>query len=252
MKFDGFTDKVALVTGAASGIGRCTTLQLAAAGASVLACDIDTLGLERLLDDVADTAGKVVPYELNVTDSSGCSEAVDTALSEFGRLDVLCNIAGVAATDHFHAITDEDWARVMSVNVNSVFYLSRAAIPALKQSKGCIVNLASISGLMGQAYTSAYCASKGAVIMLTKSLAIEYAKYGIRVNAVCPGGVNTPLVANFSAPEDIDFTLMQRYSPLTEMSEPGEVADLVMFLASDAARSINGVAMPIDTGTSAG
>ncbi len=249
MRFEG---KVALVTGAASGIGRCTALQIAAEGGQVLACDIDTAGLTSLVEASAGSAGVISAFELNVTDSARCNAAVDAVCEQFGKLDVLCNIAGVVQTNHFHDLTDADWDRVMSINVNSVFYLCRAAIPKLKQSRGNIVNLASVAGIMGQAYTASYCASKAAVVMLTKSLAIEYAAAGIRANAICPGGVNTPLVAKFSAPDDVDFNLMARYMPLTEMSEPEEVADLVLFLASDAARSINGVAMPIDSGVSAG
>jgi meso-butanediol dehydrogenase/(S,S)-butanediol dehydrogenase/diacetyl reductase len=244
-----FSGKTVLITGAASGIGRASAQAFAAEGASLYLCDINGEGLQAVSDALP---GQVKTRVLDVTSSADCRAAVDEAVTEFGQLDVLCNIAGIAKTHHFHDTTDEQWDQILAVNLSSVMYLSRAAIPHLLKQKGNIVNMASIAGLMGQAYTSGYCASKAAVVMLSKSIALEYAKQGLRCNAICPGGVQTELVQKFSAPEDVNFELMARYMPLTEMAEAEDVANAVLFLASQDARHINGVALPLDSGVSAG
>lgn len=244
-----FLGKTVLITGAASGIGRASAQAFAAEGASLYLCDINAEGLQAVADALP---GSVKTKVLDVTSSADCRAAVEEAVTEFGQLDVLCNIAGIAKTHHFHDTTDEQWDQLLAVNLSSVMYLSRAAIPHLLKQKGNIVNMASIAGLMGQAYTSGYCASKAAVVMLSKSIALEYAKQGLRCNAICPGGVQTELVQKFSAPEDVNFELMARYMPLTEMAEAEDVANAVLFLASQDARHINGVALPLDSGVSAG
>ena len=244
-----FSGKTVLITGAASGIGRATAQAFATEGANLFLCDINCEGLEAVAKALP---GKVATRLLDVSSSADCRGAVAEAVEAFGQLDVLCNIAGIAMTHHFHELTDDQWDKIVGVNVSSVVYLSRAAIPHLIKQKGNIINMASIAGLMGQAYTSAYCATKSAVVMLTKSIALEYAKQGVRCNAICPGGVQTDLVKNFSAPEDVDFNLMARYMPLTEMAEAEDVANSVLFLASDDARHLNGVALPLDGGVSAG
>ncbi len=244
-----FNDKVVFITGAASGIGRACALRYAAEGAKLYLCDINAEGLETLKAELSSPAQTRV---LDVRQSADCRAAIEDCAAHFGKLDVLCNIAGIAMTHHFHDISDEEWDRIVAINVSSVVYLSRAAIPYLKASRGNIVNLASIAGLMGQAYTTAYCATKSAVVMLSKSIALEYAKDGLRCNALCPGGVQTPLVDGFSAPEDVDFNLMARYMPLTEMAEANDAADSVLFLSSNEARHINGVALALDGGVSAG
>lgn len=244
-----FSGKTVLITGAASGIGRASAQGFAAEGASLYLCDINGEGLQGVADALP---GQVKTRVLDVTSSADCRAAVEEAATEFGQLDVLCNIAGIAKTHHFHDTTDEQWDQILAVNLSSVMYLSRAAIPHLLKQKGNIVNMASIAGLMGQAYTSGYCASKAAVVMLSKSIALEYAKQGLRCNAICPGGVQTELVQKFSAPEDVNFELMARYMPLTEMAEAEDVANAVLFLASQDARHINGVALPLDSGVSAG
>ncbi len=244
-----FSGKTVLITGAASGIGRASAQAFAAEGASLYLCDINGEGLQAVAEALPT---QVKTRVLDVTRSADCRAAVEEAVSAFGQLDVLCNIAGIAKTHHFHETTDEQWDQILAVNLSSVMYLSRAAIPHLLKQKGNIVNMASIAGLMGQAYTSGYCASKAAVVMLSKSIALEYAKQGLRCNAICPGGVQTELVQKFSAPEGVNFELMARYMPLTEMAEAEDVASAVLFLASNDARHINGVALPLDSGVSAG
>lgn len=240
-----FVNKVALVTGAASGIGRATAIRLASEGASVFLADINADGL-------ADTAAALPDgcdsecATLNVADSAACNAAVAACVSRFGRLDVLCNIAGIPICENLTDISDEQWHRATGVNLDGVFFMSRAAMPHLLETKGNIVMMSSSAGLVGQAYNSAYCATKAGVLMFGKALALEYGKQGVRVNSVCPGFVKTPLTSGFSVPEGADPELMARLMPLTEGAEPEEIAGAVAYLASDEARFVTGVALPID------
>ena len=246
-----FTGKVALVTGAGSGIGRATALRLASEGARVALADIN----ERSLADTcaALAAGsEAISVVTDVRDSAACDAAVAACVDRFGQLDILCNIAGIALCQHLTDISDEQWQRVMDINLNGVFFMCRAAIPRLVESKGCIVNMSSSAGLEGQVYNSAYCASKAGVLMFTKALAIEFSKQEVRVNAVCPGMVKTPLTENFAMPDNADMQLMGKLFPLLEGAEPEEIAAAVAYLASAEARFITGAALPIDGAQTAG
>lgn len=236
---------VALITGAASGIGRATAIRLAEEGAAVFLCDINEDGLAETVAALP-AGSQSEAHSLDVTDSNACNNAVDACVARFGQLDVLCNIAGIAMCSHMTEITDEQWRRTLSINVDGVFFMSRAAMPHLLARKGNIVNMASSAGLGGQAYNSAYCASKAAVVMFSKSLALEYGKQGLRVNAVCPGFVKTPLTAAFSMPDGADPELMAKLMPLTDGAEPAEIATAVAYLASPGARFINGITLPVD------
>ena len=246
-----FDNKVALVTGAASGIGRATAIRLAAEGAAVFLADINQDGLAETVAALP-AGSNSATFELNVTDSAACAAAVEACVSTMGKLDILCNIAGIAICDNLTNITDEQWHRAVGINLDGVFFMCRAALPHLLQSRGNIVNMSSSAGLVGQAYNSAYCATKAGVLMFSKSLAIEYGKQGVRVNAVCPGFVKTPLSANFNMPEDVDMDLMAKLMPLSEGAEPDEVAASVAYLASDEARFVTGIALPIDGAQTAG
>ncbi len=246
-----FENKVALVTGAASGIGRATALRLANEGAAVFLADINQDGLNKTVSALPDNC-RSATFELNVTDSAACNAAVAACIDEFGKLDTLCNIAGIALCDNMTSITDEQWHRAVSINLDGVFFMCRAAIPQLLETKGSIVNMSSSAGLVGQAYNSAYCATKAGVLMFSKSLAIEYGKQGVRVNCVCPGFVKTPLTDAFNMPEDVDMDLMGKLMPLTEGAEPEEIAGSVAYLASDEARFVTGIALPIDGAQTAG
>ena len=246
-----FTGKVALVTGAGSGIGRATALRLASEGARVLLADINEQSLKdtrEALPAGSDAIGVVT----DVRDSASCSAAVDACINSFGQLDILCNIAGIALCQHLTDISDEQWQRVMDINLNGVFFMCRSAIPSLVESKGCIVNMSSSAGLEGQVYNSAYCASKAGVLMFTKALAIEFSKQEVRVNAVCPGMVKTPLTENFAMPDNADMQLMGKLFPLLEGAEPEEIAAAVAYLASAEARFVTGAALPIDGAQTAG
>lgn len=245
-RFDG---KVALITGAASGIGRAVTLRLASEGAAVFAVDVNA----DLLAETASLAdGAVTTHTADLRDPAACLAAVDECLAAQGRLDVLGNIAGIARSEHVTDVSVEQYRTMMAVNVDAGFFLAQRAIPALLDTSGSIVNIASNAGLMGQAYTVAYCMTKGAVIQFTKALAMEYVKTGLRVNAIAPGGVDTPLTHNFSIPPDIDFALMQPYMGMRAMASADEVAALFAFVASDEARSIHGAILSIDNGLTAG
>jgi NAD(P)-dependent dehydrogenase (short-subunit alcohol dehydrogenase family) len=232
-----FQGKVALVSGAASGIGAAVVDRLVEEGAAVVACDITA------------TDGGVV---CDVRDAEACRGAVDETLARHGRLDVLANVAGVAAGNRIEDVTPDEWRRVIDVNLTGTFLLSQAALPALLETTGTIVNMASAAGLQATPYNAAYCASKGGVISLTKSMALELAKAGVRVNAVCPAAVDTPFLRGFALPDDADLTLLTRsMSPMGHLIDVAEVAAAVAYLASNDAATVNGTTLVIDGAASA-
>jgi meso-butanediol dehydrogenase/(S,S)-butanediol dehydrogenase/diacetyl reductase len=240
-----FADKVVLITGAGSGIGRATAVRFAAEGARLALGDINEAGL-RGTHELLDRPGAHQLRRFDVADEHACRAAVAAAVQQFGRLDVLCNIAGFAQPLHFTEIAAESWQRMLAVNLSGVFYMCQAAMPHLLETRGCIVNMASTAAIVGQAYNSAYCATKGGVLLLSKALAVEFAGRGVRVNAICPGGVNTPLSAAFKLPEGADMNLVGRLWPLIESAEPEEIAAAVAYLASTEARFITGEGLVID------
>ena len=247
-----FEDKVALITGAGSGIGRATAMRLAREGARVYLADIN----EEAMRETAIAIGKQADVEytvLNVTRQAQCQRAIEACVAHFGKLDVLCNIAGIALCRQFTEINSDEWQRVVDINLNGVFYLCQAAMPHLLETRGNIINMSSSAGREGQAYQAAYCATKAAVLMLSKSIAIEYAKQGVRANAICPGAVATPLTQNFAAPKNADMSLFKRMFPLTEpMAEAEEIAAAVAYLASEEARFVTGIDFAIDGAQTAG
>ena len=246
-----FSGKIALVTGAASGIGRATAARLASEGAAVMLADIDEAGMAQTAALLGSDA-RSTQLRLDVSDSENCQAAVNHCIAEFGQLDVLCNIAGVPLCEHLTSISDQQWQRQLDINLSGVFYMCRAAMPHLKETAGNIINMSSSAGLTGQAYMSAYCATKAGVLMFTKALAIEYAQYKVRVNCLCPGMVKTPLTQNFQVPSDADMMLMAKLNPLLEGAEPEEIAAAIAYLASDEARFVTGAALPIDGAQTAG
>jgi NAD(P)-dependent dehydrogenase (short-subunit alcohol dehydrogenase family) len=245
-RFDG---RVALVTGAGSGIGRATTLRLAEEGATVFALDIDE---GRLKETAALGGERVVTRPTDVTVVAECKAAVAEAVERFGRLDILGNVAGIAANAHVTDVTEADYRRMFGVNVDAYFFLAQAAIPHLLDANGVIVNIASNAGLMGQAFSVVYTMTKGAVVQLTKSLAMEYMKRPLRVVAIAPGGTDTALVRNFSMPEDVDWDLIGRYTSPRGFAKPEDIAALFCFLASDEAKNIHGAIVSSDNGLTAG
>ncbi len=246
-----FSGKVAVVTGAGSGIGRATAMRLAGEGAMVIGSDIDAGGLESTVEMIGEGAG-FHPVISDVRSRDACHELVASAVADHGRLDVLCNIAGVARGHRVGDVDQEVWDLISRVNVEGVFWMSQAALPHLESSGGCIVNMASNAGLMGQAYTVPYCASKGAVVLMTKAMAMEAMRTGVRVNAVAPGGVETNLAASFGFPDRADMELMGRCMGFRGMAQADDIASAVAYLASDEAHRIHGAVLSIDAGLTAG
>ena len=226
-----FEGKVALVSGAARGIGAAVAQRLTDEGATVVRSDI----------------GDGVDIVCDVRDPASCAQAMAFVLERHGRLDVLANVAGIGISRLIGELSPEEWRAVIDVNLTGTFLLSQAALPALIDTKGVIVNMGSVAGLRATPYNAAYCASKGGVIMLTKSMAIELAKAGVRVNAVCPGSVDTAFLRNFRVPEGADMSLLARAaSPMGRLIEPAEVAAAVAYLASDDAATVSGTTLVID------
>jgi meso-butanediol dehydrogenase/(S,S)-butanediol dehydrogenase/diacetyl reductase len=252
-RYDG---KRVLLTGAASGIGRAVTLRLASEGARVLALDIDEAGLAATAAMAGDT---VAVRRCDVTSATECRAAVAAAVAKLGGLDVLGNIAGVARGEHMTEVTEAAYRQMMGVNVDGYFFMAQAAIPHLLASASgdsgsapVIVNIASNAGLMGQAYTVVYCMSKGAVVQLTRALAMEFIKTPLRVVGIAPGGVDTGLVQGYQMPADIEWDLVMRYTGVRGLAQPDDIANLFAFLASDEARNIHGAIVSSDGGMTAG
>ncbi|HVE17799.1 MAG TPA: SDR family oxidoreductase [Ilumatobacteraceae bacterium] len=241
-----FNDRVAIVTGGASGMGAATVRRLAAGGANVLIVDRN----DELAQTVANEVGGT-PVVGDVSDSSFCNAAIDVAMQRHGGLDILVNAAGVIVRASGEDTTDEQWAKIMGVNVSGTFFMCRAALRAMKTNgRGAIVNFGSIWGDLGSAGVAAYCASKGAVHNLTRALAMDHAADGIRVNAVCPGEVNTPMLQSERAEAVTDQLLaaIAATVPMGRLADPDEIARVVCFLASDDASYMTGALVSVDAG----
>lgn len=246
MRFEG---KNILVTGAASGIGRATAIRLAAEGANVTIGDINQAGLQETAA-MMQGSPRIQPFDASDFDS--CRALVSAAA--VNGLDVLCNISGMLKWGPSTEFSAEDFERILRINTTSVFVLCQAALPHLIKSKGNIVNTASTAALQGIPYTIAYSASKHGVAAITKGLAIEFAAKGVRVNAICPGHVNTPMGNAAPPPGDVNWDLVMRNAPKLENGtcEPEDIAGLFAYLASDDARKITGALFTIDGGQLAG
>ena len=242
---------VALVTGASSGIGAAIAISFADAGWEVMAAGRD----EGRLEEVADVSDNIAIWSGELRESEECDELVADTIDEFGRLDCLVNSAGILLRGDAVETSDDDWRDTMAINLDVPFYLGRAALPHLQKSQGSIVNLSSHWGLQAGQRAVAYCASKGALNMLTKAMARDVASGGVRVNAICPAGVDTPMLAAAAedAEEDVDEFLQKiaEHSPNGRIATPEDIAALVHFLASDAASHITGTTISIDGGLSA-
>jgi len=247
-----FEGRTAVVTGAGSGIGRATAIRLADEGAVVACLDVVAENVEETVSTITSAGGTAAAHRCDVTDESDVNDTVDHVASDLGTPTVLCNVAGIGMFAHTAEMSLASWQRILAVNLTGPFLMSRAVLPhMLEPSSGSIVNVASTSGLMGAAYSAAYCASKGGVVLLTKAMAIEYAGRGVRVNAVAPGMVDTPLISEFSLPDGADPKHIRRITSRLGASTPAQIAASIVFLASDESAYTTGAVLAVDGGITA-
>ena len=247
------TGKAALVTGAGAGLGQAAAIRLAEVGADVAILDIAESGLEETARAIRAFGRKALVLPLDLSSRDNCRTAVARAVAEFGRLDALCNVAGVMLVGETADYSDEDWDLSLAVNLTAPFVLARAAIPHLLEARGAIVNVTSCATFQGQAYFAAYCATKAGLTNMTRALAMEFQHAPIRINAVAPGGMMTGLTAGMGRIMHLDTGLIGRIgSARPELCEIEDVAECVAFLATDAARGYHGSCIQIDAGVTAG
>jgi NAD(P)-dependent dehydrogenase (short-subunit alcohol dehydrogenase family) len=242
--------KVAIVTGASSGIGEAAVRLFADAGAVVIAADVDDAKGQALADDLARNDLTCAFVHSDVSKESDVEAMIHLALSQYGRLDVLFNNAGIEGDQALTAdATSDNWDRVININLKGVFLGMKHGIRAMLQhGGGSIVNNASVAGLVGFAGVSAYCASKGGVVQLTRTAAIEYATRGIRVNCLCPGVIDTPMVERFTRDNAAALEQLSELEPVARLGKASEVAELALFLSSDRSSFITGAVIPVDGG----
>lgn len=251
--------KLAMVTGAGSGIGQSIALLFARQGATVLVADINLDAAAATSEQIHTAGGSAEPVALDVADEAAVTTAFAELADRHGRLDILVNNAGVSHVGTILETTLADWERIMAVNARGVFLCAKAAVGqmlAQEPAGGAIINLASVAGLIGIERRLPYCASKGAVIALTRSIAIDYATRGIRANAICPGTVHTPFVEgylarNFAGQEDAVRAQLHARQPIGRMGLPDEIAAAALYLAADEAGFVTGSAFVIDGGWTA-
>ncbi len=246
---DEMKGKVALVTGAASGIGRASALDYARHGAHVVVSDVDEKGGQETVRLISDAGGEARFIKADVSQPEACQSMVEETVEAFGRLDYACNNAGIGGEPNMMAdYSMEGWQQVIGVNLSGVFYCMKYEIPAMLESGGgAIVNMASILGQVGFATAPAYVAAKHGVVGLTKNAALEYSAQGVRVNAIGPGFIRTPLLADMEGDEETMQMLIGLH-PIGRLGESDEVAGLVTWLSSDAASFVTGAYIPVDGG----
>ncbi len=240
--------KVALVTGASSGIGRESALAFARAGAQVVVSDIDDAGGAETVKMIKDMGGDAIFVKCNVADQADVKALIAKTVEVYGRLDCAHNNAGIEGTPApCLECTEENWDKTIAINLTGVFYCCKAELAVmLEQGSGAIVNTASVAGLVGFGGIPAYTASKHGVNGLTKNLALDYAKTGIRVNSVCPGVIKTPMIDRFTGGDPAALAAMEATEPVGRLGLPSEIADAVVYLCSDQASFVTGINMPVD------
>jgi meso-butanediol dehydrogenase / (S,S)-butanediol dehydrogenase / diacetyl reductase len=245
-------DRVAMITGAASGIGRATATLFAEEGANLVLADVDA---EKLAGHAAALDPSTTwSQPANVARASDVDALVKAALARFGRIEILCNVAGRSTFGDVLATSEEAWDDILASNLKSVFLCSRAVLPGMiERGTGCIVNMGSVWGLAAGSHAAAYCASKGAILSLTRSMAVDYAKHGIRVNGLCPGGVETPMIDRYAdALPNVSpaaaRTFLKAAHPMGRLAEPMEIARAALFLACDDSSFMTGSHLVVDGG----
>jgi len=247
-----FSGRSILVTGASSGLGAAAVRRFAAGGGLVYAASRDQEKLAEVAASCADLPGKVRFGQLDLTSPTDCRAAVAAAVDAYGRLDVLVNNAGRHDFRITTEVTEQEWDTDIALNLSGAFYLCQAAIPHLLETSGNIVNVASLAGVLGEPYSAAYTAAKHGIVGLTKALAVEYLNTPLRVNCVCPGGMDTPQVHTINIPDGADFDLIMRVAAKRGFMSADSVAAVIAFLASDDASSVHGSIQTVDLGHSAG
>lgn len=246
-----FQNKVVIVTGASAGIGRACAQRIASEGGNVWCLDVAEAALKETVTLIQQQQGKAEMQLCDVSNSAQVKQTFNDCVKKWGALDVVINVAGVIRLDHATNISDDTWQKIINVNLSGTFYMCREALPHLINSKGNIVNISSTSALRGLPYGIAYGASKGGVSALTKSIAVEYAKQGVRANTVCPGSIMTDMQKNSGLPEDIDWKLLPRIASINgKFGTPDHIAGVVALIASEQDGShINGAEFVVDGGT---
>ena len=243
--------KVAMVTGAASGIGRGIALRLAELGAAIVILDIDAAGAKSTEEKIAQQ-GKARFEKCDVRSSRDCQQAVAAAIDAFGKIDILCNNAGVILRKDVTNLTEDEWDLALDVNLKSIFLLSREVIPhMIKAGSGVIINTGSGWSLKGGPQAASYCAAKAGVLNLTRAMAIDYGKHNIRVNCICPGDIDTPMLQSECeqlGEETVTFLREAANRPIARVGTPEDVANAVLFLASGMATWITGTHLVVDGG----
>jgi NAD(P)-dependent dehydrogenase (short-subunit alcohol dehydrogenase family) len=252
-----FQDKVVVITGAGSGIGKATALAFGREGAKVVVADLDIPSAQATVDQIKAAGGQAESLQVDVSVAADVERMVTTTVERFGRLDVLVNNAGVFFQLPVVQVPEEQWDWLMSINLRGVYLGCKQAVPQMiRQGKGVIVNTASIAGLRGFGGYGTYGAAKGGVVQLTKALAVEVARVGIRVNCVCPGIIETAMLDQGVAQMGLDKTAFVQLAgaahPMGRIGRPEEVAAAILFLASDDASFITGIALSVDGGLWAG
>ncbi len=237
------------MTGGASGIGRATALRLANEGAAVVAVDVNGGLLAELEGHTGEAGGSVSTLVGDVSSEDGVQRMVAESLNRLGKLDVVANVAGVLSFSHTHELSLDEWNRLLAINLTGTFLVCRETIPHLLGTGGNIVNLASTAAHKGQPWATAYVASKGGVLALTRALAVEYATAGLRANSISPGAIDTPITGAFHLPEGADIKLLNRVTPLGSFGSPDGIAAAIAFVASDEASHMNGADVLIDGAT---
>jgi NAD(P)-dependent dehydrogenase (short-subunit alcohol dehydrogenase family) len=244
-----FENRVALVTGAGSGIGRAAAQRLAAEGASVFCVDLDQDSAGETVESIRDSGGAACAQRCDVSDEAQVIACVHACIDQYGSLYALVHMAGLLRFENTHETDLASWQQLIDINLTGTFLLCREALPHLLESGGNIVNAASTAALAGLPWGAAYSASKGGVLAMTRSIAVEYAKRGVRANCICPGDIKTNMTVDISMPDDFDMELLGRISSITGPMGPEVVAGVIAMLASNDGAHITGEDIRMDGGT---
>ncbi|WP_127496320.1 SDR family NAD(P)-dependent oxidoreductase [Paenibacillus glycanilyticus] len=252
MKLSG---KTAIVTGGSSGIGEAIVRLFAAEGANVVIADRKANDAARLIEQIQINGGSVIAVQTDVSKDEEVRRLMQETVLQFGRIDIVVNNAAAIMPKYLEEVEEEEWDRIFNVNLKSVFLMIKHSIAELKKTRGSIVNMSSLNGLIGQKMNPVYAATKGGMNALTKALALDYAPYGIRVNSICPAGVTTPLLEQWISQQADPVQTVRNLNAMHPLGRPAtseEVAQTALFLASDASGFVTGVALPVDGGASLG